>query len=285
MQFTMYSGFSERLAQYGIEKVAKLATETGFSSVEFLEYLLGDRELIVPDTASASKIKKELDKHNLTTACYSAVANIWREQTTKQDFQKALEIAAELGAPYFHHTLLPWVKPPTDAPSFEDGIKLAIEAAIKVADYAKPLGITCIYEDQGQYVNGVSGFGAFYWELKKNCSNVGICGDLGNILLADEKPEDFLAAFKYEIAHVHMKDYAYINDCDTPGKNCWPDRSNRWLCVADVGTGIVDFKACMKVLKESGYNGSYSLELNVPDPYKENMQLVMEYLRKSLSDN
>ena len=285
MKFTMYSGFSERLAQYGIEKIAKLVAETGFSSVEFLEYLIPGRKFIVPDFASASKIKKELNKYDLDVRCYSVFANIWNELTTKQDFRKALEIAAELGAPYFHHTLLPWDKPPVDAPSFEDGIKLSIEAAAKVAEYAKPLGITCIYENQGQYINGVSGFGAFYWELKRNCTNVGICGDLGNILSVTEKPEDFLTVFQDEIVHVHIKDYKYVSPPLLPGHSYWQDKENNWLCEAEIGTGVVDFKACMKVLKESGYNGSYSLELNVPDPYKENMHSVMEYLRKSLSDN
>lgn len=282
MQFTMYSGFSERLAQYGIEKVADIASETGFTSVEFLEYLVGNRALIVPDLASASKIKKELNRHDLSVACYSAYANIWKEQTTQQDFQKALEIAAELGATYFHHTLLPWDRPPVDAPSFEDGIKLAIESAIKVADYAKPLGITCIYEDQGRYINGVSGFGAFYWELKKNCSNVGICGDLGNILSVVEKPEDFLAAFQGEIVHVHVKDYKYVPAPLLPDPGYCQDKDNNWMCEAEVGSGVVDFKACMKVLKESGYQGSYALETDDSEPYQQKTQFIMEFLQKTL---
>ena len=175
MQFTMYAGFSERIAQNGIEQAAQYAAETGFASVEFLEDIRGEASLIVPDLVSAAKVKKELNRQSLGVACYSAVANIWQNQTTEQSFERALEVAAELGAPYFHHTLLPWLRLPSDAPAFEEGIKLAIEVAGRVADYAKNLGITCIYEDQGQYINGVSGFGAFYWELKKYCTNVGVC--------------------------------------------------------------------------------------------------------------
>ena len=41
-----------------------------------------------------------------------------------------------------------------------------MEAAAEVADYAKPLGVKCIYEDQGLFANGVDGFGAFYRQMK-----------------------------------------------------------------------------------------------------------------------
>jgi len=145
MKFTMYAGFSERITGEGIEQAARYAAETGFASVEFLEDIRGEASLIVPDLVSAAKVKKELNRQSLGVACYSAVANIWQNQTTEQSFERALEVAAELGAPYFHHTLLPWLRLPSDAPAFEEGIKLAIEVAGRVADYAKNLGITCIY--------------------------------------------------------------------------------------------------------------------------------------------
>lgn len=285
MQFTMYAGFSGRIAGNGIEKAAQCAAETGFAAVEFLEYLIDDKPLIVPDIASAGKIKKELDRQGLGVACYSAVANIWNNKTTDQSFKQALEIAAELTAPYFHHTLLPWLTPPADAPAYEEGIKLAIERAACVADYAKDLGIICIYEDQGQYVNGVSGFGAFYWELKKICSNIGVCLDLGNILFVNEKPEAFLAAFKDEVRHVHVKDYLWKNSMVSPGEAWLPGKDNSWLCETNIGTGIVNFKACMKLLKDIGYNGTYSLERSDAEPYQENTRRTMEYLRKIAADN
>lgn len=280
MQFTMYSGFSERLERDGIKKAAQCAAETGFAAVEFLEYLVDDKPLIVPDIASAAKIKKELERQDLGVACYSAVANIWNNKTTDQSFKQALEIAAELGAPYFHHTLLPWLRLPEDAPAYEEGIKMAIERAACVADYAKELGIVCIYEDQGRYINGISGFGAFYWELKKICSNIGVCLDFGNILFVNEKPEEFLAAFKDEICHVHVKDYVWKNSPVSPGEMWLPGKDDSWLCETEVGTGIVNLEACMKLLKDIGYSGAYSLEISDAEPYQENTRRTMEYLRK-----
>ena len=291
MQFAMYSGFSDRLSRDGIEKTAAFAVETGYSAVEFFEDLISKKTLIVPDGKAARRIKGELAAQGLNVACYSAFANIWNrgifaesDQHTKlETFYRALEIAAELDSPYFHHTLLPWLTPPVDAPSFEDGIKLAVEIAAKVADYAKPLGITCIYEEQGLYVNGVDGFGAFYWELKKNCSNVGVCGDFGNILWANEEPQLFLKTFKNEICHVHVKDYLQKCDIVTSGEEWLPARNNTWIKDADIGTGIIDFRTCLKILQEVGYDGYYSMEFPDYEPFAERSRLAMEYLRNAYS--
>ena len=35
---------------------------------------------------------------------------------------------------------------------------MAADAAARVANYAATLGLTCIYEDQGFYLNGIDGF-------------------------------------------------------------------------------------------------------------------------------
>ena len=55
-------------------------------------------------------------------------------------------------------------------------IDAAVAAAERIANHAEKFGITCIYEDQGYYVNGVEGVGVFYREIKKHCKNVGVWG-------------------------------------------------------------------------------------------------------------
>lgn len=252
----------------------------------------------VPDVETAKKAKLTFDKYGLKVACHSACVNLWNDvrktgaimecglsteelsRAEEQFLMKQIEVAAVLEAPYVHHTLLPWLTLPSDAPEYEDAIETAVEAAVRVADYAATFGITCIYEDQGYYVNGVEGFDGFYSKVKARCKNVGICGDLGNILFVNETPEAFLEANMKDICHVHIKDYLWKKAKVSPGIYWYKAKEDSWLRDTMIGNGVVDFEACMKLLKDAGYNGYFSLENAHPEPYEVGVQQGMEYLKR-----
>lgn len=283
MNITMYSGFMSAVKIHGVDWTAAQAAEAGCSSVEIFEDLVSDAPLGIDSPEYAANMRGRLKEQGLSVACYSAYVNVWKNG---EDYNKvcgrlkhSIDMAAELGSPYVHHTLLPWLSLPQDAPGFEEGIARAVDAASVAADYAKTLGVTCIYEDQGQYVNGVDGFGAFYWELKKNCKNVGVCADLGNIFFVNERPEPFLEAFRGEILHVHVKDYLQSIEKLSPGTGWLPTRNGSWLHDTDPGTGAVDLVQCMKILREQGYQGAYALEISPEDPFMERVAGAADYLK------
>ena len=282
MNIALYSGFMGAVKTHGLDWTLEQTVKAGCSSVEIFEDLVSDVPLGIGDREEAEELRERLKAYGLTVACYSAYANVWMKEA---DYERvcsrlkySIDIAAELGSPYFHHTLLPWLTLPKEAPAFSDGIARAVEAASIAADHAKPLGVACIYEDQGQYVNGTEGFGAFYWELKKNCSNVGVCADLGNILFVNERPEPFLEAFGGEILHVHVKDYLQSSQKERPGKGWLPTRDGTWLYDMDPGKGIVDLTSCMQILKGQGYEGAYALEISSGEPFMERIAQAVNVL-------
>lgn len=280
MDFSMYTRFSDIIAEKGMEQATEYASKLGFTSVEMYEDVVSGEKYVIPDVAAAIKAKAVLKEKGLSVACYSVYADIWKSEETVNELMQLVEIAAELGSPYFHHTLLPGGGLQGTPSSYEEGIRAAVDAAARIADYAAGFGITCIYEDQGQYVNGVKGFCGFWTEIKKRCRNVGICGDLGNILYVNETPESFLEAFVKDICHIHVKDYLWKKSPVSPGKYWNQGRGDNWLRDTMVGSGVVDFEACMKTLKEAGYHGAFALELGHPEPYEAGVQQAMEYLKR-----
>lgn len=162
----------------------------------------------------------------------------------------------------------------------EERIHSIVEAAGRIADFADQAGIICIYEDQGNYVNGVTGFGRFWEQMKQRSRNVGICGDLGNILFVNETPETFFRAYLKDICHVHVKDYLQKKAAVSPGSYWEKAHGGSWLRDTMVGSGIVDFETCLQLLKEGGYQGSYALELCHPEPFEEGVRQAMEYLER-----
>lgn len=280
MKIAMYSRFNTMLSEMGIDKTLQYAKSQGFSGVEFMDANRKTEEAVISDLAAARELRRELDRYNLPMVCYSVGCNVWTDADIVQTMCRKVEIAKELGSPYLHHTLLPGMERSWKGDDFHEKIKAAVEKAEQIANYAEELNITCIYEEQGYYVNGVRDFGVFYNEMKKRCRNVGVCADLGNILFVNEKPEDFLREYIDDIRHVHVKDYLYKKTDIDPGMYWMKVKGNWWRRNTMVGHGVIDYPACMKILRDAHYQGAFSLELTHPEPYEEGVRQAMEYLER-----
>ena len=264
MKFTMYSEFAAYVRKYGWEKAADTAVELGFSAVEMFDTTGPDADFVLKTVDEAKKAREILESRGLKMVCYSVFANGWDYPLAIDQLKHHAEMAAACGSPYLHHTILPWFQPEENLPEFNEAIDRAVDVAEEVANHAKKFGVTCIYEDQGFYLNGIDGFAAFYYELKTRCSNVGVCGDVGNSLFIDVEPEDFFRAFKDDIVHVHIKDYTRINSEKCPGDGWYVTRGGAWLKDCVIGEGVVNFDECMAVLKEIGYDGTLAIENSEP---------------------
>ena len=168
MDFTYYSHFSANARKNGIEAAADYARALGFSSVE----PLGGMDCRYPASVEeASHMKRVLHAHGMRTACYSVGLTVWNNtDAAETSLMKHLEIAAAAGSPYLHHTLLLSLKPIPNGPTYEEAMEAVLPAARRIAHRAKELGVMCLYEPQGLYFNGLSGFGRHKRKLRKNLS-------------------------------------------------------------------------------------------------------------------
>ncbi len=271
MKFAMYIQFLSTLRRLGADACADEMIRLGLSHAEVLASTGSPIPDVIGDTKKAAELARVFAERGLGFACYSVGTCLWQNPEAERELLAHAEIAAALGSPYLHHTLLSWLRLPACPPGPDDAIAYAAEAAVRVANAARPLGITCLYEDQGLYCNGVEGFGRFYYEVKRVCPNVGVCGDMGNALFAGTEPEDFFRAFASEIRHVHVKDYLRKTAVQQPGRYWLPvenGKNSGWVRPTIVGDGTINFAACMEVLRSVGYDGVYALELEHPEPFE-----------------
>lgn len=275
---SMYSGFSSLVKTHGIEEAARLAASLGFSSVEFID-MAGTGPTTFQNTDHALLARSILNKHALSVSCYSVGINlvniesgVQKNPAAIEELKKISDIAASLESPFLHHTLFVNLTLPHNAPSFDEILYPVVDAAGEVADYCKNLGISCIYENQGMYFNGVDNFGKFFNLMKSHCDNVGVCGDVGNSLFVDEDPLPFFEAFIDHIKHVHLKDYIKIENVSE-----LKSRGGTYLESVPVGTGNVDIASCLKALKKHGYCGALSIE----DEFIDALPNTFSYLRKN----
>ncbi|MBQ8578665.1 MAG: sugar phosphate isomerase/epimerase [Clostridia bacterium] len=278
INYTMFACFNAMAAERGIPATAHWAAEHGFSSVE-VQYSRCPEIIFTRKEAAAAR--RVLAEHNLSSACYSVSSNLYEDPDAAVRLVcHHLDLAAALGSPYLHHTLLPWLVLPDNAPTYDAALETVLPAAERIARYAGRLGITVLYEDQGLYFNGVDGFAPFWREIHRICENTGVCGDMGNSLFVDEGAEHFFDAFRNDIRHVHVKDYLKKSAPVSPGLFWRRTKGGAWLRDTMAGSGVVDFAACGKILSDIDYRGAVSLELFHPEPYADGVKQAMQYFER-----
>ena len=100
--------------------------------------------------------------------------------------------------------------------------------------------------------------------------------DTGNVLIAQESPTDVYERLRGWLAAVHFKDLKYSNE-----RRDYLAVNGKYLTRAEFGTGLVDFRKHLELLKRDGYDGFITLEGSVPaKDALEGAALSLEYFRK-----
>ena len=276
MRFTNYTPFCADLEKHGIEYAAAHSAELGFEAVEFLD--LCPIEQPLPSRIQAEQVVQALRANGLSVACYSLCADLSvpdREALLKELFLH-VDFAAAIGSPFFHHTVVCGLELPPNAPTYDEMLALVLPVVTAVARRCAEYGMTCLYEPQGMYFNGVDGLGRLFAEVKKTCPNVGICGDVGNSLFADTPATDIYDAFIDHMVHVHVKDYQVGQGEEGETTDLY-SRSGIPIYDRDIGRGVTDFEYCFAKLKAAGYDGDIAFEITGDDQtVRDAMQFVRD---------
>lgn len=256
-----YTAFRDDIRAHGLE----YAAQQGFDSVEFLEVLGSDRP-IRPLLGTPEEIRRILGDHHLSVACFSVAADLLNgdTETVERQLREQIDLAAAIGSPFVHHTLVPALERGEDAPSYDEVSERIFPAAERIAAYCNARGMTCLYEPQGMYFNGIDGLRPLLTRMKERGHRVGICGDLGNSLFVDCPPEAILAQFAKDVKHVHVKDLS-VSDTKPAGGAVFRTRSGKWLRETLPGHGSVDLAQCFSLLKRMHYEGKIGFEFTADD--------------------
>lgn len=276
MTFTSYNLFMRDLLKNGIDYAVKHAKVLGFSGVEFLDFW-GTGAPVDKEKYPSAELKRALDENGLTVDCYSVYAYVLADDREKMERElcEIVDYAVAIGAKLFHHTLMPYLKLDCDIPKYDDIFPRVLEIEKKIVKYCSERGLRCIFEPQGFYFNGVEGLSRIIYALKEEFPDVGLCADLGNSVFVDCDPKDVIDALSFCVAHVHIKDYI-ISDESLGRKAEMRGRGGKYLYEVLPGEGEIDLGACLKKIKDSGYDGRIALEYLGDD---ETILKSMEYIK------
>jgi len=236
-------------------------------------------DLAEPDIETAKKIREYADKKGVGFSCFSVYINLVGDDREKQieRLKGYAQVAAILGSPYLHHTIANDFQNPDNVVPYKDEFfKRGIDAVREIFDYSENLGVRCIYEEQGYLFNGVSGYKKFLDAVDRN---VGVVADFANICQAGEKIEDFIEAFSDRIVHAHIKDVVLNSEQGTTGLKTL---KGNYMHETVIGTGDVNIKKAVELLKAYGYNGYYGIEYGASDDNSPVIKESLEFINSIL---
>ena len=274
----------ERVCFYGgcesVFETVDYAVRFGAAGIELMNFC---EEFKTPDMKMAKEVSAVAKRYGLRLPCFSAGINFAEGDREKKlsRIKGYVDICSELEIPYMHHTLVIPLEEPED---YSFAVRIGIESAHEIYEYAKARGVQTILEEQGFVFNGVEGYRLLDNPLTRNCKTL---LDVGNIMFVDECAEDFIDSYAERIVHVHLKDYVIS---DKPLKNSsvikslthgdvYKSKGGKCLTACEIGTGDVNYPEISRKLKKIQYNGCYSLEFDTI-PSDDEISRVLKNITK-----
>jgi sugar phosphate isomerase/epimerase len=225
--------------EWSFPEIVSVASDLGFHGIEIRGI---QRELYAPaiDALSPAHIgatKETLARLSLFVPCLASSCDLNSEDVL--DSAKAyIDTASALGAPYVR-----LLGDKTPAPSAEIHPRVIAANIREIAEYARDKGVTPLIETNGFYAKTKT-LGMMFSEMKT--ANVGILYDIHHpYRFFGEDPEYTIRNIAPYIRHVHIKDSIMEG-----GK----------VSYRMVGGGDIPVARIVKLLRDAGYDGFFSLE-------------------------
>jgi len=118
-------------------------------------------------------------------------------------------------------------------------------------------------------------------EARREVPGLKVTYDNGNAATGEEPAQSFRDVADH-VVHAHFKDWER-RDVETEGFRKMLD--GRWYKPALIGEGVVDHRACLKAMKESGYESCINIEYegNKYSP-TDAVRKAVDYLRSVIAD-
>jgi sugar phosphate isomerase/epimerase len=188
-----------------------------------------------------SRVKRICDDAGMPICCFSAQGGAENPDHAHQGRnRRRMDFAAEVGADTF---LYMSGRKPEDGKVTEDDIIKSAEAADAWQEYADPSGLELTYHiHTNLLVDSVDEWKLYMANLKK----AKLCIDVSHADLWGYDAVQSLHDFRSQLNYVHLQDYS---DCTIrePGKY-----NPSWVAVGKAE--CLDFKGCVQVLKDDGFD-------------------------------
>jgi len=243
-----------RLDAYG---VIDAAARLGFAYIDIAAFRTDE-----PILQAAPKIRQRAKDAGVKIYNYAVGADILLDGValTVGKLKPELDAAAAMGAETFRSDASAgFRKDEKRQTPFLDALPEIADGYRQVTEYGQSLGVRTTIENHGYYSQDSERVEAIIRTVGH--PNFGSLLDIGNFACADEDSVQAVARLLPYAFHVHAKDFHIKpSHAENPGRGWFRSRSGRYLRGAIIGHGDIPAAACLKMIKDSGYDGVCAIE-------------------------
>ncbi|NLK07254.1 MAG: sugar phosphate isomerase/epimerase [Firmicutes bacterium] len=271
-----------RKGEMDILEVIQWAKDNGCEHIEFVPYGF----TLVDNPELADAVVKKCAELELEISNYCMPANFVHD--TKEEFEAEIarvkehvDLLVRMGIKSLRHDVISFRVTPEEADihHFNKNLPSIVEGTQRIADYAAQFGITTTIENHGWAVQHADRVQRVYQLV--NRANFKVTLDVGNFLCVDEQPLIGVIKNLPYASHIHLKDFYYRPFYEDPGEGRWFKTVNgNFLRGSIFGHGDVPTKEIVRLIKESGYDGTVSLEFEGLEECKEGTRISLDNIRR-----
>ena len=272
-----YAGLVRRGEKTEAELV-ELAADMGFDAIEFAEINPPEG---MEKAEYAVSLRERAKKAGIGIAAYCIGADLLNDTDKEiERLKKEADIASLLGAPFMRHDGSGGYRKETRSQrGFSNALPTIVRGYKEVTAYAKTRGVRTAIENHGYFcqdsvrveaiINGVAD------------ENFGALIDIGNFMCADEDPAVAVGNLAPYAFHVHCKDFHFKKGTEfVPGEGFFGTRGGNFLRGAIIGHGVVPVVQCLRLIKNTGYNGYYTVEFEGMEDPVTGVRLGLDTLKR-----
>ena len=272
-----YAGLT-RTGEKTEAELIPLAAEMGFQAIEFAEIHPAEG---MDKAEYAAFLHNEAQKAGIEIAAYCIGADLLRDTDAEIERLKGeVDIAAALGVPVMRHDASGgYGRDCRGQRGFANALPTLVRGYKAVTEYARKKGIRTCIENHGFFCQDSARVEAIINGVADE--NFGALVDIGNFMCADEDPAVAVGNLAPYAFHVHCKDFHFKKGTEfIPAEGFFGTRGGNFLRGAIIGHGAVPVVQCIRILKNAGYNGYYTVEFEGMEHPLTGVRLGLETLKR-----
>ena len=242
-----------------IKDAIKWIADNGGQHIEVVDYGLD----LIAQNHWPDEIKALTTELGIAVSNYAISANIAdkSELEIKQEIDRIklhIDIAHRMGAKLLRHDVAFRPIEQSTLKQYMSDLSLNVEVCQEIADYAAQYGIVTSIENHGYFIQGSDRVTTLI--DKVNRSNFKLTLDIGNFMCSDENSVDAVRKTLPYASIIHLKDFYYRPSYHNPGEGWFPTANGNYLRGAILGHGDINLQEIIRMIKQSGYDGYFSVE-------------------------